>query len=156
MVFPSIWRVGGERFLIRHFTMEDYDEVFQLWQSTPGMGLRDLEDSREGIKKFINRNPGTNFVAVENGSILGAVLSGHDGRRGFLYHTCVKACCRRRSIGRDLVEKVIEAMQQEGILKLSLVCYLDNELGNQFWETLGWIRRDELYFYSLSIHESYE
>ncbi len=142
--------------MIRLFTMEDYDEVFQLWKSTPGMGLRSLEDSREGILRFMNRNPGTNFVAVENGRILGAILSGHDGRRGFLYHTCVKACHRRRSIGRELVEKVVEAMQQEGILKLSLVCYSENDLGNQFWETLGWKRREELYFYSLSIHEGEE
>jgi ribosomal protein S18 acetylase RimI-like enzyme len=133
--------------------MEDYDEVYQLWKATPGMGLRSLDDSKEGIAKFISRNPSTNFVAVENGSIIGTVLSGHDGRRGFLYHTCVKASCQRRSIGRKLVEKVIAAMQQEGIMKLSLVCFSDNENGNQFWESLGWINREELNFYSFSIFE---
>ena len=140
--------------MIRHFTMEDYDEVFQLWKSTPGMGLRSLDDSREGIARFVNRNPSTNFVAVENGSIVGSVLSGHDGRRGFLYHTSVKPSYRRRSIGKELVEKVMEAMRQERILKLSLVCLSENELGKQFWESLGWVRREDLNFYSLSIHEN--
>jgi ribosomal protein S18 acetylase RimI-like enzyme len=136
--------------------MEDYDEVYQLWKATPGMGLRSLDDSKEGIAKFISRNPSTNFVAVENGSIIGTVLSGHDGRRGFLYHTCVKVSCQRRSTGRKLVEKVIAAMQQEGIMKLSLVCFSDNENGNQFWESLGWINREELNFYSFSILEGEE
>ena len=139
--------------MIRNFTMEDYDEVYQLWKSTPGMGLRSMDDSREGIERFMKRNPNTNFVAVETGSILGAILSGHDGRRGFLYHTCVKNSYRRRSIGRKLVEKVMDAMRQEGINKLSLVCFSENESGNQFWKSLGWIKREDLNFYSLSIHE---
>ncbi len=139
--------------MIRDFTMEDYAEVYQLWKATPGMGLRSLDDSREGIARFIRRNPDTNFVAVEDGSIIGAILSGHDGRRGFIYHTCVKPSCRRRSIGRELVGKVAEAMRQEGILKLSLVCFSENEQGNRFWKSLGWMNREELNFYSFCIHE---
>ncbi|HHV11958.1 MAG TPA: GNAT family N-acetyltransferase [Clostridiales bacterium] len=137
--------------MIRNFTMEDYDEVYQLWKATPGMGLRSLDDSREGIARFVRRNPNTNFVAVDGGSIIGAILSGHDGRRGFLYHACVKPSCRRRSIGGELVGKVTEAMGQEGIIKLSLVCFSENEPGNRFWEALGWTKREELNFYSFEI-----
>lgn len=139
--------------IIRLFSINDYDEVYQLWTSTPGIGLRSTEDSREGIASFIRRNPNTSFVAVEGGSVLGAVLSGHDGRRGFLYHTCVKASYRRSSIGKLLVEKVMEAMRQEGIRRLSLVCFSENGLGNQFWEALGWVKRDDLNFYSFSLQE---
>lgn len=140
--------------LIRHFSIEDYDEVYQLWKSTPGIGLRSTEDSREGITSFIRRNPNTSFVAIEGGSILGTVLSGHDGRRGFVYHTCVKASSRRSSIGKKLVEKMMEAMRQEGISDLTLVCYSENDLGNKFWEALGWRKREDLNFYSFSLLKS--
>ena len=89
--------------------MSDYESVYQLWQNTSGVGLRSIDDSREGIERFVRRNPRTNFVAEEDGRIIGAVLSGHDGRRGNIYHLCVDGSHRRRGIGRQLVDKVIEA-----------------------------------------------
>ena len=140
--------------MIRNFTMKDYEEVYQLWKSTPGVGLRSLDDSREGITKFIRRNPTTNFVAKEDGQIIGVALSGHDGRRGFLYHTCVDEEHRRRSVGKQLVEHVIASMKEEKITRLALVCFSRNESGNGFWSRLGWTKRVDLNYYTLSLDDS--
>jgi ribosomal protein S18 acetylase RimI-like enzyme len=136
--------------------MKDYDEVYQLWKRTPGVGLRSLDDSREGIAQFISRNPTTNFVATEDGHIVGVTLSGHDGRRGYLYHACVEENYRHRSIGRQLVQHVIEAMKAENITKLSLICYTENDQGNHFWNTLGWQIRTDLNYYTISIDDNNE
>ncbi|MDF2943929.1 MAG: N-acetylglutamate synthase [Herbinix sp.] len=146
----------GEDFMIRLFTMNDYDEVYQLWKSTPGVGLRSLDDSREGIAQFIRRNPTTNFVAIEDDCVVGVTLSGHDGRRGFLYHTCVENSYRQRSLGKQLVQHVIEAMKAEKITKLALVCFTENNPGNHFWNTLGWQMRTDLNYYTISIDGNYE
>jgi ribosomal protein S18 acetylase RimI-like enzyme len=134
--------------------MKDYDEVYQLWKKTPGVGLRNLDDSREGIARFVRRNPTTNFVAVEDGGIIGVALSGHDGRRGFLYHTCIAEAHRRRSVGKQLIEQVMEAMKNENITRLALVCFTKNEIGNGFWEKLGWTRRNDLHYYTLSLDKN--
>jgi len=133
--------------------MSDYDRVYRLWQNTSGVGLRSIDDSREGIERFVRRNPRTNFVAEEDGRIIGAVLSGHDGRRGNIYHLCVYDSYRRRGIGRQLVDKVIEAMKDEKITAISLVCFADNETGNNFWSKLGWIKRPDLISYRLYLSE---
>ena len=137
--------------MIRTFIMDDYDQVYQLWNRTPGVGLRSIDDSREGIAKFFRRNPATNFVAEEGGKIIGIALGGHDGRRGYLYHVCVEEVSRRRSIGRQLVENVIVAMKKEQITKLSLVCFSRNKTGDDFWGRLGWTKRSDLNYYTVSI-----
>jgi len=140
--------------MIRLFKMNDYDEVYQLWNKIPGIGLRTIDDSKEGIERFIKRNPTTNFIAEENGQIIGSALSGHDGRRGYLYHTCVDELHRQKSIGRQLMEHVAEAMKAEKITKLSLICFAQNELGNEFWSHLGWTKRNDLNYYNISIDDN--
>lgn len=139
--------------MIRLFTIADYEEVYQLWKSTPGVGLRTMDDSREGIERFLKRNPSTNFVAEEDGHIVGVVLGGHDGRRGYIYHTCVAETYRRRSIGRQLMERITEAMKDERITKLGLVCFAENKKGNEFWSGLGYEHRSDLSYYTISINE---
>lgn len=139
--------------MIRLFTIDDYEEVYQLWKSTPGVGLRTMDDSREGIERFLKRNPSTNFVAEEDGHIIGVVLGGHDGRRGYIYHTCVAETYRRRSIGRQLMERITEAMKDERITKLGLVCFAENNKGNEFWSGLGYEHRSDLNYYTISINE---
>lgn len=133
--------------------MSDYDNVYQLWQNSSGVGLRNNDDSREGIERFVRRNPNTNFVAEEDGRIIGAILSGHDGRRGYIYHMCIADSHRRRGIGRQLVDKVIGAMKDEKITALSLFCFADNEAGNNFWSGLGWIKRPDLNTYRFYLNE---
>lgn len=139
--------------MIRHFNKKDYEEVYQLWRNTPGVGLRSIDDSREGIERFLRRNPTTSFVAVEDNRIVGIALSGHDGRRGYLYHICVEKAYRRRCIGRQLIEYVTEAMKAENITKLGLICFAQNEAGNRFWRNIGWQHRTDLNYYNISIND---
>ncbi len=129
---------------IRNMTLSDHEEVYSLWLRCPGMGLTDLDDSREGIARYLSRNPGTCFVAVEEGRIVGALLSGHDGRRGHIGHTAVSPEHRRRGIGRRLVEAALNALQEQGIHKVDLVVFSRNEPGNAFWEAMGFHLRTDL------------
>ena len=104
--------------MIREMTQTDYEEIFNLWKSTGGMGLRSLDDSQQGISAFLKRNPTTNFVAIDNDEIVGTILCGHDGRRGYIYHTVVKERYRNQGIATKLIEAAISALQQEGITRV--------------------------------------
>lgn len=138
---------------IRVMKIEDYDAVYDLWIHTPGMGLNNLDDSREGIAKYLRRNPATCFVAEEDGRIAGVILAGHDGRRGFINHTCVRTEYRKRGIGKQLVERAMDALEAEGIHKTALVVFGRNETGNAFWEKLGFTAREDLVYRNKTIHE---
>lgn len=135
-------------------TTEDYDELFALWKSISGMGMRSLDDSREGIERFLKRNPNTCFAARENGQIIGSVLCGHDGRRGYIYHTCVHESRRGNGIGKTLVKLACEALKAEGINKCALVCFAENESGNAFWSAEKWEKREDLNYYNLSLNDN--
>ncbi len=129
---------------IRIMGIQDYDRVHALWMDTPGMGLNAEDDSREGIAKYLERNPKTCFVAEENGEILGAIMSGHDGRRGYIHHTAVRRSEWRRGIGSALLEHALQALKEEGIAKVALVAFAKNAVGNAFWEGKGFAARGDL------------
>jgi ribosomal protein S18 acetylase RimI-like enzyme len=134
-------------------TAEDYEDVYSLWACTPGMGLNPIDDSEAGIRRYLARNPSTCFVARDDDSkVVGCVLSGHDGRRGFIYHLSVDQESRNRGIGRALVDSAITALQNEGIIKVALVVYESNELGNGFWERIGFEKRPDLVYRNKVIH----
>jgi len=124
----------------------DYEDAFALWTGTAGMGLRSLDDSRDGIVRFLKRNPRTSFVCRINDRLTGVILCGHDGRRGYIYHAAVHEEYRNRGIGRALVERVVAALDDEGITKTALVAYGSNTRGNAFWESLGFTLRDDLVY----------
>lgn len=138
---------------IREMTAEDYGKVYALWINTKGMGLNDLDDSYEGIGRFLERNPKTCFVAVEDGKIVGAIIAGHDGRRGYIYHTAVDEHFRRRGIGARLVENALSALKSEEIKKCALVVFDRNECGNKFWETIGFSERTDLVYRNKEIEK---
>jgi len=138
---------------ITEMTMADYDNVVSLWKGTSGMGLNSLDDSREGIQKYLDRNPRTCLVAKEKERLLGVLLSGHDGRRGFIYHTAVAEAARRRGIGSALVTSAIEALKKEGICKVALVVFKANETGNIFWRKMGFDGREDLVYRNKVITE---
>lgn len=132
---------------LRLLTMDDYNSIYALWSSTPGMGLRTLDDSNEGIERFLKRNPTTCFAALNDmESIIGVILCGHDGRRGYIYHMAVAPECRRLGIGTMLVDAALEALRQEGIHKAALVAFSTNEAGNRFWESIGFSERKDLVY----------
>ena len=131
---------------IREMIETDYDQVYQLWLSCVGMGLNDLDDSKEGIARFLQRNPQTCLVAVENQTIIGAILVGSDGRRAYIYHTAVHPNYRRRGIARQLVETVLTVLDELKIHKVALVVFKRNTEGNRFWEKLGFSVREDLIY----------
>lgn len=139
--------------MIRIMNIDDYEKVYDLWIHTEGMGLNETNDSKEGIQKYLIRNPTTCFVAEENGEMIGAIMSGHDGRRGYIYHTTVKEEYRGRGIGKSLVESTMTALEQEGIHKAALVAFEKNISGNAFWENIGFTVRDDLVYRNKNIHE---
>jgi len=134
-------------------TINDYEGVYQLWLDTPGMGLNNLDDSIEGISKYLSRNPDTSFVAVKDNEVIGVIMGGHDGRRGFIYHLAVKISERNSGTGSKLVDNVMSALEKEGIHKVALTVYYKNEVGNNFWENKGFITREDLIYRNKNITE---
>lgn len=139
--------------MIRIMTIDDYDKVYELWCKIKGFGIRSIDDSRVGIEHFLKRNPTTSIVAEESGKIVGSILCGHDGRRGCLYHVCVDEEYRRRGIGKAMVVKAMEALQAEHINKVSLIAFTKNDIGNSFWRTIGWEKREDLNYYEFVLNE---
>lgn len=136
---------------IRIMTIEDYDGVYQLWINTPGMGLNTTDDSRDGIHKYLLRNPNTCFIAEKDSAIIGVIMCGHDGRRGFIHHTAVEVSERNQGIGNLLVQHAMDALKDEGINKVALVVFEKNELGNSFWEKRGFAIREDLIYRNKNI-----
>ena len=132
---------------------EHYRKVYELWISCKGMGLNNLDDSEHGINKFLERNPDTCFVALEDDLIVGAIIAGSDGRRGYIYHTAVNPSYRKRGIATALVESVMTAMKNIGINKVALVAFERNINGNRFWEKLGFTERNDLVYRNRAINK---
>ncbi len=139
---------------VRVMTIEDYPQVYALWMSIHGFGIRTVDDSREGVEKFLKRNPATSVVAVEDGRVIGAILCGHEGRRGCFYHVCVAEDKRQRGIGKQMATFAMHALKAEGINKVSLIAFKSNEVGNRFWRSVGWTYRDDLNYYDFTLNEA--
>lgn len=138
---------------IRKMTVNDYDAVYHLWMSCVGMGLNNLDDSKEGISKFLNRNPDTCFVAVKEEEIIGVIMAGNDGRRGYIYHTSVHPDYRRQGIAKKLLDCSMKALADCGINKVALVVFDRNENGNEFWEKQGFTTREDLVYRNKALTE---
>ena len=139
--------------MVRAMSIDDYEEVYDLWMSIQGFGIRSMDDSKEGIRVFLKRNPTTSAVDVEDGRIAGAVLCGHDGRRGCLYHVCVSKNYRRQGIGKKMVAFCMEALRKEQISKVCLNAFVINQVGNSFWQKTGWNNRTDLNYYDFNLNE---
>jgi acetyltransferase, GNAT family len=141
---------------IRSMTIADYPDVYELWMSSAGMGLNDLDDSEEGIGRFLDRNPTTCFVATEGNKVVGVIIAGHDGRRGYVYHTAVAEQYKRQGIGRRLVESSLKALSEEGINKVALLVFNRNEVAKRFWKKMGFEARtpeegDDIVYYNKAL-----
>lgn len=130
-------------YTIRKMTLSDYDAVYALWLSCKGMG--------QGIQKFLERNPNTCFVAEKDSKLVGVIMAGNDGRRGYIYHTAIHPDHRKQGIARDLVEYAMKALQACGIHKVALVVFERNAEGNSFWEKLGFTVRNDLVYRNQAI-----
>ena len=146
----------------RLVTIEDYDKIFALWNSTEQSkrALNPVDDSREGIARYLKRNPTTCFLALsKDGSgdapeVVGVILTGHDGRRGIIHHMCVHPSFRRQGIARMLVQKAEEALKAEGINKIFGLVFKDNESANSFWENQGYTLRTNLNYRNKSLNDA--
>lgn len=138
--------------MIRTMTIEDYEGVYALWMSIKGFAMRSIDDSEEGVERFLKRNPTSSVVAVEDGKIVGAILCGHDGRRGCMYHVCVHKDYRMKGIGKAMVVFAMEALKKEKISKISLIAFAANDIGNAFWNRIGWTRREDLNYYDFVLN----
>lgn len=139
---------------IRSMMASDYDRVHQLWMTISGFGIRSMDDSREGVERFLERNPGCSVVAECDGQIIGSILCGHDGRRGCLYHVCVHPDWRKQGIGKSMVVFVMEALKREKINKVCLIAFTRNDIGNAFWKEIGWTKREDLNYYDFTLNEA--
>ena len=141
-----------KQFEIRKMTIEDYDGLYALWMTIKGFGIRSVDDSREGVEIFLKRNPDTSVVAVSDGQIVGGILCGHDGRRGCLYHVCVRAEYRMLGIGQEMVARCKEHLKQEGVNKINLIAFQSNAVGNRFWQKLNWKFRNDCNYYEENLN----
>jgi N-acetylglutamate synthase len=132
---------------IRQMMIEDYEEVLGLLRGTPGVVIRDA-DSKEAIARYLDRNQGLSFVAVESDRFVGCIMSGHDGRRAYLQHLAVLEEFKRQGIGRALVERCLTELEKIGILKSHIDILANNDSAILFWERLGWKRREDIHRYS--------
>ena len=130
-------------FTIEEFTIQAYDEMMALWRDSEGVGLSDA-DSPKAISHYLARNPGMSFVAGMDGRIVGAVLCGHDGRRGYIHHLAVHRTCQRQGIGKALAARCTEALESAGIQKCHIFILNDNPDGRQFWDRIGWNFRTDI------------
>ena len=139
--------------MVRIMTIEDYEGVYALWKKIKGFGIRSIDDSKEGVARFLKRNPTTSVVEEKDGRIVGSILCGHDGRRGCLYHVCVDEDYRRHGIGKRMVVFAMKALKEEKINKVSLIAFTENDIGNAFWNTIGWTERLDLNYYDFTLNE---
>ena len=143
-----------ENIEIRPLLMEDYDNVRKLWMSIRGFGIRSIDDSREDIERFIERNPTTSVVACDGDRIVGSILCGHDGRQGSFYHVCVSKKYRRRGIGTAMAVYCMNALRSMGINKITLIAFTSNDAGNAFWRQIGWTHRPDCNYYEFVLNEA--
>lgn len=138
---------------IRTVTISDYDALLALWNSTEQSrrALNPVDDSREGIERYLKRNPNTCFAAVKDGTVIGVILTGHDGRRAIIHHMCVHPDYRRLGIAGNLVNAAEDALKKEGISKIFGLVFKDNDGANAFWESQGYTLRTNLNYRNKSL-----
>ncbi len=140
-----------EKYDFKILDMSHFVEAAALWKQTEGLGL--INDSVGSIKNYLLRNKGMSFVCIESstGKVVGTNLAGHDGRRGYMYHLAVNKEHRGHGIGKTLVEMSVEAIKKEGITRCIIMVKTGNDGGHEFWESIGWKRREDLNAYSVDL-----
>jgi len=135
---------------LREFHFDDHVAVRVLWAESEGVG-QGPGDSPAGVRKFLDRNPGLSFVAIEDDAIVGAILGGHDGRRGFIYHLAVAPSARRRGIARALATRTLAALRQGGIERCQVFVFANNDAARKFWAEVGGALRTDLCVFSIPL-----
>ncbi len=142
-------------YAVKTVTIDDYDAIFELWNATEQSrrALNPVDDSREGIERYLKRNPDTCFAAVKDDKIIGVILTGHDGRRGLIHHMCVHPDYRRMGIAGHLLSAAEEAIKKEGIEKIFCLVFKDNDTANDFWGAQEYSVRTNINYRNKSLNE---
>ena len=148
--------------MIRAMRQSDYELVYELWCEIKGFGIRSVDDSKENILAFIERNPNLSAVCeldedkngFKKGKIVGSILCGHDGRTGGFYHVCVHSAFRELGIAHEMTKFCLGALKKEKINKIALIAFKSNDLGNEFWQNYGFTLREDANYYDLSLNDS--
>ena len=135
---------------IKRMTISDYDEVIKLWESNENIGLS-TSDSKHKIENFLVHNKDMSFIAKTSNNIIGAVLCGTDGRRGYIHHLTVNKKYQKQGIGKKLVNKCIDNIRELGLEKIHIFVFKENIEGQKFWQKMGWKSRDDLVMFSYKI-----
>ena len=128
-------------------TLERYPDVLCLMKRTAGICVREA-DSLKAVSRYLSRNPGLSFIAIEHSEVIGCAMSGHDGRRGYLQHVIVDEEFRHKGIAKRLIERCLDALEKEGIFKTHIDVLISNEVANEYWSKNGWVLREDIYRYS--------
>lgn len=136
----------------REMHITDYEAVYGLWKNTPGLGLS-RADSQGSMDLFFTQNPGLSLVAEKEGQIIGTILCGQDGRRGYLYHLTIRKEERRMGLGRRLIDRALERLKALGINKCHLFVFRENQEGIDFWKGLGWEERLDIQVMSKGLED---
>lgn len=142
------------KIVYRYMDITDYDQVSALWARIRGFGIRSIDDSREGVARFLKRNPHTSVVALDKDKIVGSILCGHDGRQACFYHVCVDEAYRKQGIGRRMAQMCADTLRADHINRVYLIAFKKNEAGNAFWHKIGWEKRDDRNYYELFLNDA--
>ncbi len=141
---------GPRSWALREFEAGDVESALALWAASEGVG-QGPGDSEAGVRRFLARNPGLSFVAVEGAAIVGAILGSDDGRRGFIYHLAVAPSARRRGIATALARRCLDGLQRAGLERCQVFVFAENAAARSFWHAMGGGLRDELCVYSIAL-----
>jgi ribosomal protein S18 acetylase RimI-like enzyme len=145
---------NSKNYKVRTMVSSDYDEVYKLWYSIKSFAIRQIDDSRDGIVKFLKRNKTTCVVAVCDGKIIGSILCGHDGREACFYHVCVREDMRNHGVATHMVNYIIDKLNKLNINKIRLVAFKENKLGNKFWKDIGFAQNKNINIYEKTLNKS--
>jgi N-acetylglutamate synthase len=134
---------------IAEMTISHYDSILELMRRTPGVTIRSA-DSKEATARYLERNLGLSFVALDGDNVIACAMCGHDGRRGYLQHVIVLPEYRRRGIASELIERCLSVLDSIGIFKTHIDVFVDNDLANEYWMRQGWVKRDDINRYSFN------
>jgi len=136
--------------IVRAFQPSDIPAVRELWTATDGLGFGPGDAPAE-LEAFLARNPDLSPVAVSDEGIVGALLCGNDGRRGYLYRLAVAEPHRRRGLAAQLVRYSLDGLRAAGIPRALLFVLADNAPARAFWRSIGGRARGELDMYSIDV-----
>ena len=136
----------SKTYKIREMSIDDYSQVYRLWNTIEGFRIRSIDDSEQYIKKFLDRNKGLSCVVTLNEVIIASALVGSDGRTAGIYHFCVSKEYRNQGIGHLMVNTILKKLQDEGVSQVEFVAFKDNEVGNKFWTNYGFKNNDVNYY----------